>query len=570
MASPEQPQKSHTPNGNQKLLVGLIAGLLLGLLIAFYILDYFPVISSALINVLIALFLLSMLGLVAFTWFKDRILAKVFGKDFKEENTKEELQELYQTISQEYVGKLLEKFPKATQDKAQLATPRLLKLAVWAFTRTWALRLLVAIFVAIGGLLGAILLYNQNQLLTAQNDKIDIQNEKIEMQNDRLNLQNNLIEADRRSSLVFLMSNILDKVDEEIQEQKKGLPKDKFGNVPDSIKFRLSKPLISRIVALSRAFRPYRLLEGDTLSENVVSLERGQLFIALMENDLDSLTQNTIVENGDFSNAVVGKINLKNANLWRANLSEANFSEANLIGINLKGADLHGANLDEAKLSEANLNEANLIGVSLIGADLRYSDLRYSDLIGADLRGAYLSEADLRGAKLIETNFRGADLRGVDTKGANFRGANLRETDLSETDLEGTDLRDTDLSKAYLIEANLSEAYLEGANLIGTDLRRADFSDANLSYANFQGANLSNTYLRGADLLGADLRNADLRNADLRRANLQQARISTEDFKSVTSLYGIKNMNADSMAILQLIRPCLFTVKGCRKTTLKQ
>ena len=112
------------------------------------------------------------------------------------------------------------------------------------------------------------------------------------------------------------MSNILDKVDEEIREQKL------------KSKYRLSKPLINRIVALSKAFRPYRMMEGDTLSKKLVSPERGQLFIALMENNLDSLTQQTIASNGDFSYAVIGEINLK-----RAILSDAK----------LEGGDLRGA-----------------------------------------------------------------------------------------------------------------------------------------------------------------------------------------------------------------------------------
>jgi len=44
-------------------------------------------------------------------------------------------------------------------------------------------------------------------LMETQNDLLVGQNSRIDTQNYRLNLQNNLIEADRRSSLVFLMSN---------------------------------------------------------------------------------------------------------------------------------------------------------------------------------------------------------------------------------------------------------------------------------------------------------------------------------------------------------------------------
>lgn len=81
---------------------------------------------------------------------------------------------------------------------------------------------LIRRFVRIGlaGLMLALiplaLLFQQNQLLTRQNEKLDDQNIMFNTQNERINLQNNLLEADRRSSLVFLMSNLLDKMDDEI------------------------------------------------------------------------------------------------------------------------------------------------------------------------------------------------------------------------------------------------------------------------------------------------------------------------------------------------------------------
>ena len=185
----------------------------------------------------------------------------------------------------------------------------------------------ISIFLVMGGLIGSVLIFKQNDLLNTQNERID--------------LQNNLLEAERRSSLIFLMSNVLDKVDDEIKEQRDDF-KRKLESVPDSVKYSLSKPLISRIVALSRSLRPYRMMEGDTLSE-LVSPERGQLFISLMENGLDSLTQNTIMENGDFSYTVIGKIDLSGAELSQANLRGAYLHETNLVWADLIWADLSRA-----------------------------------------------------------------------------------------------------------------------------------------------------------------------------------------------------------------------------------
>lgn len=237
---------------------------------------------------------------------------------------------------------------------------------------------------------------DQNLLVRSQNVRVDSQITLMAVQNDRINLQNNLIEAERRSSLVFLMSNVLDKVDDEIREQRKDLSKDSLRNIPDSIKFKLSKPLVSRIVALSRAFRPYNMLDGDTLSGELVSPERGQLFIALMENNLDSVTQNTIVASGDFSNAVIGEIDLRDASL-----REANLGGAHLVGADLSRADLFKADLRGTDLSRATLRGASFMGANLSGANLSRSFLNKAGLIRANLSGANLRGAWLDGVSFL-------------------------------------------------------------------------------------------------------------------------------------------------------------------------
>ncbi len=267
----------------------------------------------------------------------------------------------------------------------------------WRLTRIGILAMIIA-------MIPFILLFQQNKLISKQNLKFDVQNERID-------IQNNLIEAERRSSLVFLMSNILDKVGEEIANQELQ---------HDSIGYSLSQPLRGRIIALSRAFRHYRTLEGDTLSREFVSPERGQLFISLMESNLDSLTQNTIVSKGDFSNAIIGEINLSDAKL--------------------QVAKLQGADLQEAKLQGADLQFAKLQG----------ADLQWVDLQGANLQAVDLQGANLQGAQLIEANLHGAQL-----KGANLQRVNLRRADLQKANLQKVDfifvlgLKKEQLIKAY-------------------------------------------------------------------------------------------------------------------------
>lgn len=296
-------------------------------------------------------------------------------------------------------------------------------------------------------MLPIILIINQNRILNAQNEKI--------------NIQNNLLEAERRSSLVFLMSNILDKVVEEIREQKQQT-KEQFGAVPDSISYQLSEPLIGRIVALSRAFRPYQPLQADLISDKLVSPERGQLFIALMYSNLDSNTQRSIASSGDFSNATIGNIDLRNAHLNRARFSGADFSDMNFKSLSLSNAALSWEALFFGTPSAKELKDIPSVAFGKRnGADLSDADLSYADLRLVDLRGADLNRADLREAEIFS-----ADLRGADLKNANLRNADLRFSLFSD-EIRYADLRGADLREVEIFNAKLSGAKLSGANLSG-------------------------------------------------------------------------------------------------------
>lgn len=95
------------------------------------------------------------------------------------------------------------------------------------------------------------LLYNQNKLLNIQNTKIDI--------------QNSLMEAERRGSLIMLMSNIVDQMSEEINDQKRDTLNKNPNADLSSVLYELSPPLIGRIAALSQGFRPYKTIQNDSL-----------------------------------------------------------------------------------------------------------------------------------------------------------------------------------------------------------------------------------------------------------------------------------------------------------------
>jgi len=256
------------------------------------------------------------------------------------------------------------------------------------------------------------LLRNQNRLLTGQTTKIDTQNYRI-------NLQNNLIEAERRGALVFLMSNILDQMYTEIERQKKDtLIKNPTLN-QDSLVFSLSDPLLGRIAALSQGFLPYRFLEGDTLTEKPVSLERGQLLMVLVKSKLDIMTYRKLYESTNFSSAL---------------LIHADLRYADLRGINLQGSDLSGANLQNAQISGANLRGSNLSDVNL-----KLANLAGTDLEKANLREVDLYKASLNRANLSEANLTGADLNYADLSLVNLYEAKLKDAFFGKTILKKAD-----------------------------------------------------------------------------------------------------------------------------------
>lgn len=278
---------------------------------------------------------------------------------------------------------------------------------LWRFTR-------IGLFAILAVLIPICFLATQTYILAKQNNKLDYQNKRIEQQTF-------LQEAERRSSLVFLFNNVLDKIDEELKTQK---------GESDT----LSNLLIGRIVSLSRALRPYQYLEGDNIIETPISPERGQLLVSLVETNLDTNTIVKIFKKADFTHADLKGANLGNAKLFGvdlrfSDLSHANLSgadlgfaklqEANLNRANLRGADLFGAILYKANLKEASLERANLWTVILTGAILKDANLKYARLseallMKADLRGSDLAESDLRQAKLAYANLKGVDFSEAD------------------------------------------------------------------------------------------------------------------------------------------------------------
>lgn len=362
---------------------------------------------------LLRVFVISIAVLAAISFFivqhKERVLKFFFGVN----NTDlTEVKELGQAL---FLNSWNRDFAQAKTDFDQLFT-RIFTWYSWISFRRWIVMLFSTLFVCFGGLLGTVLIYNQNKLLTQQNAL-------LQAQNIRLDQQTYLQEADRRSSLIFLMGNLMDAIDRELKNDV-GQP-----GVRD-----LSPQVIGRVIALSKSLRPYRYLDTDSLVKRELSPERGQLLIALINSQIDNSSLQRMFLSADFSNA---------------DLKGAVLSGEYMAGIQLSGADLTDAVLDETNLSQANLSGAELQHIVLARANLTRA--RFRD---ADLHHAIFDGADLQGANFYQADLSEAKLNGADLRGAHFTKANLRFSDLSGAQIAGVSLEAALLDSAVVYEYN--------------------------------------------------------------------------------------------------------------------
>ncbi|MCC6461031.1 MAG: pentapeptide repeat-containing protein [Saprospiraceae bacterium] len=240
----------------------------------------------------------------------------------------------------------------------------------------------ITMLIALAPLCMAIL---QTYYLKKQNEKFDIQNKRIEQ-------QTYLQEAERRSSLVFLFDNVLDKIDEELRLNPE--------------RRELSPQLIGRIVALTKALKPYRYLEGDTITSRMTSPERGQVLLSLLASKLHRNSSDQIFLLADFSYATLQSVNLDGAYLRNINLSHAVLESVSLTGADLRQADLEGAEISNAHVrwtglrsKPAHFDFANFHKARLLHCDLGGSSFEYANFSGATLHNVNFQRAIFSKAK---------------------------------------------------------------------------------------------------------------------------------------------------------------------------
>ncbi len=238
---------------------------------------------------------------------------------------------------------------------------------IWRITR-------IGLFGLVVTLIPSLILLYQTKLVINQNKLVDNQNE--------------LIEAERRSSLVFIMDNLLSDISEELKYKGTG-------------ERNISPVLEARISSLSRAMKPYKYMEDGEIIDEKISPERGQLLYGLIRSKLADRSYIDILGASDFSYTYFRDIFVgRNINLKYAKLNHSDFYGVSMSAANLERSDLRLVNMEKVNLSDSKLIRANLTQATLKNAELLSTDFTNANLYGADLTGADLTEAVLWGTRL--------------------------------------------------------------------------------------------------------------------------------------------------------------------------
>lgn len=246
------------------------------------------------------------------------------------------------------------------------------------------------------GLFALIVALTPILLLVSQNKMLKIQNERIEDQNA-------LMEGQRRSSLVFLMGNLLDEISNEIDQQRTAKA-DGDVKLLDSLGYSLSNSLVNRISSLSRGFLPYRILVDGKLSEDEYSIERGQLLLALAESNLDSVTNYRVFTKSDFSSSYLRKVNFANVDLSNVRMPNSDLRQAVFNRVTLNGSVLDGSDLRGAEFSYVTGRNTELQGVSLQNSLFSYCRFYAANFSNARLNESELLTNSFECSKMIEAD----------------------------------------------------------------------------------------------------------------------------------------------------------------------
>jgi len=343
------------------LVLGIIIGSVVVLLGQKLVEFNIPLILGILIGIIVTL----MLGFFGFI-----ILNK------EKRNVAQEKQKLINTINEIVKNQL----PKGS--KHRILTPASINIITKVFALRTYLSTVSMLFIGIGSLIGGVLLINQNKLINHQNSIIE----------NQLQLE----EASRRSSLQFMLSGIMDKMQLELEDSI---------NNPNR---ELSEELINRISSLTYGFKPYKFLESNQMVSNQLSPERGQLFFTLINSNINTEQIMQLTQKSNFRFSDLKTMNLSNKQILSSNLDNSDLSNVSAINsliqnINLNNSICSSSNFSISIFRQVRITNSDLTSANFKDADLRGLEIKDSKLLNVNLTNSWISSPKWFN-ELIENN----------------------------------------------------------------------------------------------------------------------------------------------------------------------
>lgn len=230
---------------------------------------------------------------------------------------------------------------------------------VWAlFSWIFSPGVVAAAGVSVAGVIGVILAYQANSIITKQNDLIRDQVVKMQEQNQLLIEQNRTALEEQRSNLYFqrlgrrtYLLSVLYNVSETARIRREALTE--F--------LRLDREL--KRTEVRNNPEKYRRIEKERSDASGSALDWHKLVIMFPElrTDLSGIfLQGMDMQFIDFSDTVLEGADLSCSNLKSANFRNSDLTGAKLVGASLDGADFHNATATAVDFSGARLNGASL------------------------------------------------------------------------------------------------------------------------------------------------------------------------------------------------------------------
>jgi uncharacterized protein YjbI with pentapeptide repeats len=274
-------------------------------------------------------------------------------------------------------------------------------------TRRFVTQAALGLLIAFGGVLGAVLLFNQNallrdqnvmigsqlKLLTDQNKMIDQQLKLLVDQNGKIEQQTMVADAQRRGAFLTEMFSIVQEVSKSKLTDAGALPND----------------LVARINVLTSSAIPYFYLDYQSEPgqlkpiQRALSPERGQIIASLARMGLKlSLLSKA---GAQFTQADLRGIDLSGVDLTDTDLTLCDFTGAKLTKVNFTRARLYHTTLDRVFAQGAKFDSAIFGFTAMNHSNFRSSSFDRATFFNVTIKGGELGDTSFVDARIVTLKF---------------------------------------------------------------------------------------------------------------------------------------------------------------------